>query len=134
MRRSFSPQATSSHILSHYWLIYILLLISIFIINCILSCYSLVGVTLAIKIFTISAFIPLPIYLLESIFTRDKYVEIFSELRGINATLKPAMQKHVMQLSSENAIKIIFVLLMFTVQLAIISVKCFIYGNIRANV
>lgn len=118
---------------STYWIIYTVVLTLIFIINCALSQYALIDVEISIKIFTITAFLPTPIYLIESILTRSKYIEIFSDIKNINTALSSTSRKHVMQLSMENIIKIIFVLSMFTVQLAIISVKCFIYGTFDLN-
>lgn len=131
MRRNLEADPTRKY--GKYWIIYILFLISMVLINCILSLYSLVGVSLATKVFTISAFLPSLIYLMESVFTRSKYVEFFSEVKCIDSILKPSTREHVLQLLKEDVFKIIFVLLMFTVQLAIISVKCFIYKTFDLN-
>lgn len=110
-----------------YWILYILVIIFILLINCVLSYYSVAAVPFVYKMFNLSVFFPLPIYLLESFITRSTYIEIFSEIKSINSILKPSMQENVMQLSKENNLKIIFVLLLFVVQLVIISVKCFVY-------
>lgn len=117
-----------------YWTVYILLLIVIVITNCVLTFFSLAQESLAIKIFTMSALLPSPIYLLESFFTRDKYIEIFNELRSINSILRLSPSKHVLHFTSENVIKIIFVQAMFVVQLAITAVKFYIYESIGLNV
>lgn len=117
-----------------YWILYILLLIFIFLINCILSFYSLFEVSLAIKIYTIRVSLPSTIYLLESFITRSKYVEFLSEMKSINSIFKSSTRKQVMQLSKKNNLKIIFVLLLFIVQLVVISVKCFVYETFDLNV
>lgn len=133
MRRNLGAiQSTRKY--SKYWIIYILFLISVVLINCILSLYSLGGVPLTIQIFTVSAFLTSPIYLIESFFTRIKYVKFFSEIKCINSILKPSTREHVLQLSKEDVVKIILVVLLFAVQLAIISVKCFLLKTFDLNV
>lgn len=134
MLSSRAPLPGLTRIVRRYWTIYILLLSVIVITNCVLTFFSLVEKSFAIKIFTTCALLPMPIYLLESFFTRDKYIEIFSELRSINSILRLSPRKHVMQFTSENVIKIIFLLAMFAVQLAIIAVKFFVYESIGVNV
>lgn len=129
-----SSRSSSTEVFRRYWTIYILLLIVIVITNCVLIFFSFVKEeSLAIKTFTMSALLPLPICLLESFFTRDKYIGIFSEVRSINSILRLSPSKHVMQLTSENVIKIILVLAMLFVQLAIIAVEFFIYESIGLN-
>jgi hypothetical protein len=123
----FGSSAASTASYNRYWIIYILHLVLILLINCVLSFYTLVEVALTIKIFTICAFIPSPIYLFESLMTRVKYVEIFSEIKHIDAILMPARRKHVTQVSKENILKIIFVLVVFVIQMCVISVKFFIH-------
>lgn len=128
-----SSRSSSTGNFRRYWTIYILLLIVIVITNCVLTFFSFVEESLAIKTFTMGTLLPAPIYLLESVFTRDKYIEIFSEVRSIDSILRLSPRKHVMQFTSENVIKIISVLALFVVQLAIIAVKYFIYGSIGHN-
>lgn len=117
-----------------HWIIYILHLVAMVLINCVLSLYSLVGLSLPIKIFTISAFLPSPIYLLESLGTRGEYVDMFDEIEQIDAILKLSQRERVMQLSKQSIAKIICLLLMFGAQLAVISVNCFIYETFDLNV
>lgn len=117
-----------------YWMVYILLLILMLLINCVLSFFSLNGASLSIKMFTICAVLPLPIYVVESFITRNEYVEFFSEIKSINSVLKSSMREHVMQLSKKNNLKIICVLLVFVFQLAVIYVMCFVYETFGLNV
>jgi hypothetical protein len=124
----------STKTFENYWKVYIVIVSTLLLINIILSYFSLDSVSTPIKIFTMAAFLPLPIYLLESLFTRTIFIEIFTEIRSINASLKSSTQEHVLQLSKENVAKIIFVLMLFAVQLAIISVKYFIYESFSVNV
>lgn len=116
-----------------YWIVYILVLTCLFIIACILSYHSLDETTSA-NIFKIVALLPPLIYLIESLCTRGKYVEIFSEIERLNSILRSPKQKHVMQLSRENVAKIIALLSLFIAQLAIISVKCFVYETFALEV
>lgn len=133
MRRNLGA-TSSTRKYSKYWIIYILFLISVVLINLILSLYSLSGVPLCIQIFTVSAFLASPIYLIESFFTRIKYVKVFSEIKCINSILKPSPREHVLQLSKEDVVKIILVVLLFAVQFAIISVKCFLHKTFDLHV
>lgn len=116
------------------WIIYILHLVAMVLINCALSLYSVVEVSLAIKIFIISAFLPSPIYLLESVATRGAYVDMFNEIKRINATLRLTQRERVTRLSTRSIAKIIFVLMMFVAQLAVITAKCFIEATFDLNV
>jgi hypothetical protein len=106
----------------------------ILLINCVLSFYSLDEVDLPIKIFTISAFIPSPIYLMESLMTRVKFVEILSEIKSVDASLMAAGQKHGAQVTKGNVSKIIFVFVVFVIQMCVISVKFFIYDSLGLQV
>ena len=124
MRRNFK---NSSSDYRNYWIIYILIIILMLIIHIILSFYCLDEVAFPLKMYNLSVFFPLPIYLLESFITCSTYVEIFSEIKSINLILKPSIRENIMQLSKGNNLKIIFVLLLFVVQLVIISVKCFVH-------
>jgi hypothetical protein len=117
-----------------HWIIYILHLVAMVLINCALSLCSLVEVSLAIKIFIISAFLPSPIYLLESVATRGAYVDMFNEIECINATLSRTQRERVLQLSTRSIAKIIFVLVMLVAQLAFIAVQCFIFSTLDLNV
>jgi hypothetical protein len=134
MRTTFGSANVSPKNLSRYWIIYILHLIVILLINCVLSYYSLVEVDLPIKIFTISAFIPSPIYLMESLMTRVKFVEILGEIKSIDASLMAAGQKHHAQVTKGNVSKIIFVFVVFVIQMCVISVKFFIYDSFGLQV
>jgi hypothetical protein len=134
MRITFGSSIASATNYNRYWIIYILHLVLILLINCVLSFYSLIEVALPVKIFTICAFIPSPIYLLESVIVRVKYLAVFSEIKSIDATLMSARQKHVVQVSKENILKIIFVLVVFLIQMCVISVKFFIYETFDLQV
>jgi hypothetical protein len=134
MRTTFGSADVSASNFTRNWIIYILHLIVILLINCVLSYYSLVEVDLSIKVFTISAFIPSPIYLMESLMTRVKFVEIFSEIKSIDASLMSAEQKHVAQVTKGNILKIIFVFVMFVIQICVVSVKFFIYKTFGLQV
>lgn len=117
------------------WIIYVLVLAAIFLINCVLTYHAFIGVSFANKVSKTIAFLPTPLYLLETFLTRSSYIAIFSGIKGIRAALTSSTkQEHVVQLSRKSIIKIIFMLSMFTVQQAIISVKCFVYGTIDVHV
>lgn len=134
MRTAFGSASRPASNLTRYWIIYILHLFVILLINCVLSFYSLVEVDLPIKIFTISAFIPSPIYLMESLMTRAKFVEIFSEIKSVDASLMSSGQKHVTQVTKGNLLKIIFVFIAFVIQICVICVQFFIYGSFSVQV
>lgn len=129
------PAASASSRAYTKWIIYVLVLAAIFLINCVLTFYALIGRSFAIKVSTIISFLPTPLYLLETLLTRSSYIAIFSGIKGIRAALTSSTkQEHVVKLSRKSIIKIIFMLSMFTVQQAIISVKCFVYGTIELHV
>lgn len=116
------------------WMIYVLGLTTIFVLNSVLSYYASIAVSVSNQMFAFVAFLPMPIYLLETLLTRKSYVAIFSEIEDIRATLTSSSKReHVAQLSWKSIIKIIFLLLLFTIQLAIISVKWFIYETVDTN-
>lgn len=129
MRITFGSSNASPANFNQYWIIYILHLVLVFLINSVLSFYFLVRVNLPIKIFTISTFILSPIYLMESLTTRAKYVEFFSEIKSINVTLMPGRQEKSPQVSKDNVLNIVFVLVVVVIQLCVICVKFFIYGT-----
>lgn len=86
------------------------------------------------KIFMISAFIPSPIYLMESLMTRAKFIEIFNEIKSVDATLMSAGQKSVALVTRGNLLKIIFVFLVFVIQICVVSAKFFIYETLGRQV
>jgi hypothetical protein len=90
--------------------------------------------TFAVRMFIVSALLPSPIYLMESLSTRVMFMEYFSEIEDINSILRLSKRELVMQLSKNSIIKIISVLLILSVQMAIISVRYFIFETFDLNV
>jgi hypothetical protein len=84
--------------------------------------------------FTISAFLPSPIYLMESLMTRAKFIEIFTAIKNIDASLMTSRQKQVAKVTKENILKIIFVFVVFVGQMCVVSVKFFIYESFGRQV
>lgn len=117
-----------------FWKLNLIFLATSFPVNCVLSYYTLLGMTLAIKGFTICVCLTSLVYLIESLCTRGKNVEFFNKIVAIDMILKPSKGEQVVQLSKENIIKIIFVLMLFVVQLVMLSVKHFIYSTFDRNV
>lgn len=134
MKIDFAKSKLSRNDANNQWIIYILVLTTTFVVNCALSYYAIIKVSVSNQMFAFVAFVPMPIYLLETLLTRKSYIAIFSEIKDIRAALTSSPKReHVMQLSWKSIIKIIFLLLMFTIQLAIISVKWFIYETVDTN-
>lgn len=134
MKIDFAKSKLSRNDANNQWIIYILVLTTTCVVNCVLSYYAIMKVSVSNQMFAFVAFAPMPIYLLETLLTRKSYIAIFSEIKDIRAALTSSSKReHVMQLSWKSIIKIIFLLLMFTIQLAIISVKWFIYETVDTN-
>jgi hypothetical protein len=71
---------------------------------------------------------------MESLMTRVKFVEILGEIKSIDASLMAAGQKHHAQVTKGNVSKIIFVFVVFVIQMCVISVKFFIYDSFGLQV
>lgn len=109
---------------SKFFAIYISIILLIVANNCVLTYFALHDTSMPVKIFTCTALMPSIVYFIETITTRDCFVEIFREIKDIKRALVPRRRKDVATLPICDVIKIISALMVFIIQMAIVFVSC----------
>lgn len=105
---------------SKFFIIYISIIMLIAANNCVLIYPAFCKGTIAVKIFAFFALMPSIVYFIETITTRDSFVEIFKEIKYIKNFVVPRRRQYFATVPKYDFIKIVFVLMIFIIQMAIV--------------
>lgn len=106
---------------SKFLAIYISIIMLIAANNCVLIYCAFRKASISVKIFTFFALMPSIVYFIETITTRDSFVEIFKEIKHIKYAVVPRRHRFfATTMPKHDLIKVILALMVFIIQMGIV--------------